>query len=339
MQLGKLVFRILMKMADISFVEIDKFCDYLPFVSSITNLAALFVKAASSLVEHYRGADLTLDHHYFSHIQKEKKTWHCAILLIPFFGNLYVAMYPEGLSLIKMDRVSDYLPFVSTVVNIVDLFLKTLCSLVENYNGKDFTVDHHYFSYLHNEKKALRCAILLIPILGNLYIFIHPEKKMKEVVVFPKELEQTIPVAPVVETGPDIGLEAQQRDLVKLAKILSVLFLATRCGTLENVATKLSVLLEKKALFDKQLKKFSDDGGIASKELSGFLDDIDRYKSELELAVWFSTKDEESLSMLLKNQPYFADVLRGFLDKKEEMPDTFTLFLCRLKDDLFSKQK
>ena len=94
------------------------------------------------------------------------------------FGKLALRILMEvtNISLVEADTFCDYIPFVSSITNLIDLVIKTICSLVENYNAKDFTIDHHYFSYLHNEKRAWRCAVLLMPIFGNLYILMHPEK-------------------------------------------------------------------------------------------------------------------------------------------------------------------
>lgn len=72
--------------------------------------------------------------------------------------------------LIATDRVTDFVPILSTVTNLVNLFIKTvvlpLCS-------KETISKNHYFNYL-NDKDSRFCIILAIPIYGTIgAIFLH----------------------------------------------------------------------------------------------------------------------------------------------------------------------
>lgn len=74
-----------------------------------------------------------------------------------------------GNTLIQTDRICDYIPLASTITNLVDLFEK--CAFRGCCNSKSIT-ENRYFSHI-NDKKILRCIILLVPILGNIIIAIY----------------------------------------------------------------------------------------------------------------------------------------------------------------------
>jgi len=67
---------------------------------------------------------------------------------------------------IKLDEYFDYIPFVSTVANIVNIFQKCVVIPFLDHVSQ---VNHNYYSYL-NCKSFSRCFILLIPIIGNICI-------------------------------------------------------------------------------------------------------------------------------------------------------------------------
>lgn len=67
--------------------------------------------------------------------------------------------------LIKMDDYCDYVPFISTVSNLLDLFQKyAILPLLKNE-----IKENHYFKHI-NQKKFYRCVLLTIPILGNIAV-------------------------------------------------------------------------------------------------------------------------------------------------------------------------
>lgn len=69
-------------------------------------------------------------------------------------------------ALIWTDRVCDYVPVVSTITNLVDIFEK--CVLSNHFSPRSINANR-YFSHIRN-KEDLRCYILLVPILGNIII-------------------------------------------------------------------------------------------------------------------------------------------------------------------------
>lgn len=65
------------------------------------------------------------------------------------------------------DRVCDYVPVISTITNLVDLFEK--CVLRFCCKPESPKLDNRYFSHI-KDKSKLRCVILFVPFLGNIII-------------------------------------------------------------------------------------------------------------------------------------------------------------------------
>lgn len=88
-------------------------------------------------------------------------------------------------TLIQIDQTCDYVPIASTITNLFDIFEKCAFNTCLQAESTKLT---HYFSYINN-KRFLRCLVLLVPILGNVIIGIYDlnlyyssqiEKKQKE---------------------------------------------------------------------------------------------------------------------------------------------------------------
>lgn len=71
--------------------------------------------------------------------------------------------------LVKADQVCDYIPFVSTVSNLIDLFQKYV---VLPFLQQDTINASRYYQHLQ-QKSFLRCFALIIPILGNIIVGIY----------------------------------------------------------------------------------------------------------------------------------------------------------------------
>lgn len=67
---------------------------------------------------------------------------------------------------VTVDCVCDYIPVVSTLNNLTDLFQK--CVILPFMSDQVITKSH-YFTHVQ-EKSILRCVILFIPIIGNIII-------------------------------------------------------------------------------------------------------------------------------------------------------------------------
>src|SRR5579862_2483553 len=71
------------------FVKVDNFCDYLPYVSTVTNLFDLFSKYVFlPVLEESNIINIS----YSIHL-KEKSLSRCVLLLFPFLGNVSVGIY------------------------------------------------------------------------------------------------------------------------------------------------------------------------------------------------------------------------------------------------------
>ena len=70
--------------------------------------------------------------------------------------------------LIKIDQAMDRIPVASTVNNIVDLFIKAVLSV----SSSETVRKSHYYTHL-NDKSALRCLALTVPIWGQFFLFVY----------------------------------------------------------------------------------------------------------------------------------------------------------------------
>jgi hypothetical protein len=71
--------------------------------------------------------------------------------------------------LVTLDVISDYIPVVSTLTNLVVLFQKCL---VVPFMKADFIDTSHYFTHLKS-KTFVRCIVLIIPVLGNAIVLLY----------------------------------------------------------------------------------------------------------------------------------------------------------------------
>lgn len=69
-----------------------------------------------------------------------------------------------GTAFAEVDRICDYIPVVSAVSNLIDLFQKCVVKCLPEGTAKN-----RYWTHIKH-KDLLRCFILLVPILGNIYV-------------------------------------------------------------------------------------------------------------------------------------------------------------------------
>jgi hypothetical protein len=67
---------------------------------------------------------------------------------------------------VNLDRYLDYVPVLSTITNLIDIFLKYV---VQPRMDETDLQTNHYLTYL-DTKKLSRCLILTIPLFGNIII-------------------------------------------------------------------------------------------------------------------------------------------------------------------------
>lgn len=92
-------------------------------------------------------------------------------------------------SLIKADRFCDRIPVLSSINNLVDLVQK---ALIVPSKTSDSAQASRYFSYL-NQKSAGRCAILMIPVIGNLIIGLFDFAKEQKAKISDKPITNNLP--------------------------------------------------------------------------------------------------------------------------------------------------
>ncbi|MBS4168594.1 HEAT repeat domain-containing protein [Parachlamydia sp. AcF125] len=88
--------------------------------------------------------------------------------------------------LLKADRVSDYIPGISTITSLIDLFQKCV---VLPFKQKANISKNHYYTYL-KQKSFSRCVVLLLPVIGNILIAIYDFAKSR-----PKYADATLVVS------------------------------------------------------------------------------------------------------------------------------------------------
>lgn len=93
--------------------------------------------------------------------------------------------------LVKADCICDYIPFLSTTTNLVDLFQKSM--ILPRYSSEE-TETSTYFKHLKS-KKISRMLALLVPIFGNILVAISDFRKIpgmvQQIEEIKKELEIT----------------------------------------------------------------------------------------------------------------------------------------------------
>ena len=66
----------------------------------------------------------------------------------------------------EADKVCDYIPFLSTISNLIDLFQKIIIIPLIYIMNKDYIKNDRYYKHL-DEKNFSRCLFLLVPVIGN----------------------------------------------------------------------------------------------------------------------------------------------------------------------------
>ena len=74
-----------------------------------------------------------------------------------------------GHVLVQADKVCDYIPVVSTISNLTVLFQKTI---ILPFSDRQTVINSRYYTHLE-QKSALRCVMLLIPVIGNIVVGIY----------------------------------------------------------------------------------------------------------------------------------------------------------------------
>jgi hypothetical protein len=109
-------------------------------------------------------------------------------------------------NLVHFDKVSDYVPVLSTFTNLVDLFQK--CVVMRFMKPEDIQKSYYY---THLKNKEIRvCVALLVPVLGNILVYLYQS--------IVKKVENNAHVAPLlapVSVDPKTTLRAAMLDAIK----------------------------------------------------------------------------------------------------------------------------
>lgn len=75
-------------------VGVDRVCDYIPLVSTLTNIVDIIGKMIIGAVRHKSETrDATIEKHKYTHHLKHKHLGRCVASAIPGFGNIGIAIY------------------------------------------------------------------------------------------------------------------------------------------------------------------------------------------------------------------------------------------------------
>lgn len=130
--------------------------------------------------------------------------------------------------LIKADTFCDYVPVLSTISNLVDLFQKYVIVPILTEKGKE----NHYYKHI-KEKSSLRSIALLVPMIGNICIAIFDIPSKKKVLFLIKKFsislkrftkfqdEKEVVLAACQNGGLELKFASEKlkndKDVVKLA--------------------------------------------------------------------------------------------------------------------------
>ncbi len=72
---------------------------------------------------------------------------------------------------VNLDKVCDYVPLISSLSNLVDIFQKCVLEAMKFTYGNEY-VQSKYYKHIDN-KEFSRCFQLLVPVLGNIYVYLN----------------------------------------------------------------------------------------------------------------------------------------------------------------------
>lgn len=117
----------------------------------------------------------------------------------------------------NMDSVLDYVPVISTITNLCDLFLKYL--ILPRMDSEKIE-NNHYYTYL-DLKKPSRCILLLIPVIGNIIVALVDLRKYIARVEPSRIVDRNIALAAVQQSGLNLRYVSEElcneRDIVLAA--------------------------------------------------------------------------------------------------------------------------
>lgn len=124
-------------------------------------------------------------------------------------------------TLIKSDNICDYIPVISTLSNLTDLFLKYVRIPLANHTLPPFNRSPSpYYKHL-KEKHTLRCVTLLTPFIGNVIVLIYDcaRKILQTAFNNAKFIESTAAKLPLLMQFANDRLKSAPEFMKKMIKI------------------------------------------------------------------------------------------------------------------------
>lgn len=132
---------------------------------------------------------------------------------------------------VQTDRLASHVPILATAVNLIDIFQKIHLRKMSVERIRQ----NHYYSYL-DQKSYKRCFVLMIPVIGQIAIYLYDRLKSQKVVQQPRDavVPQNkdpieVPLKPIVE--PAVPMEIKYPvDLKELEK-----FMIKECSEADSI--------------------------------------------------------------------------------------------------------
>jgi hypothetical protein len=99
----------------------------------------------------------------------------------------------------RIDRFMDYIPILSTISNLIDLFIKVIFLRKQSKEGEQTSPVPHQFKHLES-KTFGDCVLLLVPVLGNIIVPIRRYERKQSA-----EKKQIRNLFVKYEENPNIG--------------------------------------------------------------------------------------------------------------------------------------
>jgi len=101
-------------------IKLDAYLDYVPFVSSATNLAKLFFHVVEPYTRSFLKESKINSNHYFNYLHTSDVK-RSVILLVPFIGNVYIAMsdYQSALIVDSLEEIASQMDKTTEDLNLV----------------------------------------------------------------------------------------------------------------------------------------------------------------------------------------------------------------------------
>ncbi len=224
---------------------------------------------------------------------------------------------------VQTDKICDYIPVVSTVTNLVDIFETCVCKC---FKSNSTISQNRYFSYIQN-KPFWRSAVLLIPVLGNIAIGIYDFKrytKAKKVIEETKgAFKNSIEALENATKALENATEALENAMVALDRATEALDKATEKNNEEHLKTAKEAVKEAEEGFQKTAKLYEE-----KRKLQPYKDNLHEMKLRIEQHGLLNLLPKECLFQRTENT---FQVVEEKFEKVGAMRQRFNKSLQKIK--------